>query len=294
MAYSFILSASERPSPPKWSRTDWRIHQARAAGLYPHDRTNENISYDFTWHHNIPLKTLLESFNIAVVFCDWIVVEGLLDLFGMRLMPDLKKRIRLAREAIGPSVRTPGSGRSQLGATMPANATFEKWIARYSAGEETLLEALSSEKVLSAADSDTIMEKVAWQKWNIVEGPKESVRSDDPGSDNFDDFRQADPANVARYMAVLNLYTAMAFVEKDYKAYKMHFATEEKMKEWTLMLKGPVQGAQFLINEGLVKFNPEHWLVVYKGGKPVIKAKAVPGKEYFQVRRRQSSDVARR
>jgi len=39
---------------------------------------------------------------------------------------------------------------------------------------------------------------VAWQNWNIVEGPKESVRTDDPGGDGFDDFTKADPTNARR------------------------------------------------------------------------------------------------
>jgi hypothetical protein len=282
MPNSPILDGLDRPSSPtRWTRTDWKIKDARAAGLFPPpapvDPTHENFAYDFTWHHNIPWKTLRDSFKVAVAFCDWDVVEGLLDLYGLRLYPAIKRKIDSGRDAIFPR------------ATHAPGATYEKWVERLSGNQGSQLGFLSEEKQLTTLDADIIAESVAWQRWNIVEGPKESVRVDDPGSDGFDDFSMADPSRSARYMAVKRLYNVLVEIEADYETRKTSPASYGHMKDvWSVKLRGPVQSAQFLINESLVMFNHAHWRLSDKD-KPATKN--LSGKIYYQVRTRKTDDV---
>lgn len=283
MPNSPILDGLERPdSPRSWTRTDWKIHQARAAGLFPPpapvNPTNGNVSYDFTWHHNIPWKTLRDSFKVVLVFCEWDVVEMLLDLYGMRLCPLTKRRIMLTKEAMGPT------------ASNASGATYEKWVNRFSGGPESLLSSLSAEKQLTNTQVDELVEKVAWQRWNIVEGPKESIRVEDPGSDGFDDFSRADPANIERYMSVEALYQALLDLEADYEARKAMPANFGHMTgSWSLKMRNTLRGAQFLIDAPLVMFNPAHWRVMHWGGGPLTKD--LSGKVYYQVRTRTALDT---
>lgn len=283
MPNSPILDGLERPgSPGHWVRTDYRIGAARAAGLFPPpaivNPTHENFSYEFAWHHNIPWKTLRDSFKVAVVFCDWDVLEGLLDLYGLRHYPAVKRRIRETREAIFPR-ETHASG-----------ATYEKWVNRFSGEPGSHLDHLSAEKQLTKLEVDALAVSVAWQRWNIVEGPKESIRVEDPGSDGFDDFSRADPDRIARYMAIDRLYDALVAIEADYEMRKTMPADFAHMRdEWSVMLRGPVNGAQFLINEPLVMFNPAHWRVMHWGGAALTKD--LSGKIYYQVRTRRIDDL---
>jgi hypothetical protein len=283
MPNSPILDGLDRPdSPNHWTRTDWKIQDARAAGLFPPpapvNPTNGNLAYDFTWHHNIPWKTLRDSFKVAIVFCEWDVVEMLLDLYGMRLNPLVKRRIKLTKEAIGPTAQN------------ASGATYEKWVNRFSGGGESHLGNLSVEKQLTNWQVDEIAQGVAWQRWNIVEGPKESIRVEDPGSDGFDDFSRADPAHINRYMAIEDLYHALVDITADYEARKANFASFNHMTGvWSLKLRGPVRNAQFLINQPLVMFNPSHWRVMHWGGQALTKN--LSGKVYYQVRTRRTDDL---
>lgn len=281
MPHSPILDGVDRPDSPPWTRTDWKVGAARAAGLFPPaaavNPTHDNISYEFAWHHNIPWKVLRDSFKVAVVFCEWDAVEMLLDLYGMRFNPLIKQRIRLTKEALGPT------------ATNAPGATYEKWVSRFSGGPESLLGALEASKQLSKLEVDSLVLNVAWQRWNIVEGPKESVRVDDPGSDDFDDFSRADPTNFARYMAVEDLYRELVDLVADYEARKASFADFNYMRTaWTLKLRGVARSAQSLITQPLMMFNPEHWRVMYWNNKPL--EKNLSGKVYYQVRMRRSDD----
>lgn len=274
MPNSALLSG-ERPSAPStWPHTNWTIGQARAAGFFPAGTpTHDGVSYDFTWHHNIPWKTLRDTWNIAYVFCTWDVVEGLMNLYGARRQRGLAKRLRDMREALGMTEKT------------ASGATYQKWLDRFQGGANTLLDSLSAEKQLTKVEADALEEGVAWQRWNIVEGPKESIRVEDPGSDDMDDFSRADRNRPMRYAAIDQLYRALLDLESDYNAARAGWADFKVPRDvWSVKLRGAVRNAQCLINQDLVMFTPQMWRVMYWGGNALTTN--LSGKLYYQVRTR--------
>ena len=135
-----------------------------------------------------------------------------------------------------------------------------------------------------------IAEKVAWQAWNIVEGPKSSIRVDDPGSDYFDDFSCADPENFHRYEVIGALYHALVDVVNYYNMHRTAFLNENEMKAMSTILSGPVlQAQQNLTDESLVMFNAEHWRR-YEGYGTSPSLKELPGKAYYLLRKRRINE----
>ena len=81
-------------------------------------------SRGITTSHGRRSETLLD---VAIVFCDWeSVVNRLLTLYGMRLEPRIKTRIKETKEAIGPRKQNASS------------ATYEKWKARFGDTAESI------------------------------------------------------------------------------------------------------------------------------------------------------------
>ncbi|MCO6456350.1 MAG: hypothetical protein J5I93_13710 [Pirellulaceae bacterium] len=283
--HSPILDSFDRPdSPGEWIRTDWKIGEARAVGFFPpagpNSTTHDGASFDFTWHHNIPWKTLRDSFKVAFVFCQWEATEDLLRLYGFSRHnnPALFQRLKLMRAAI--NVCEDGEGMNVR------SATYEKWVDRFKSGSGSWLSSLAPEKQLTNDDVDMIVQNVAWREWNIVEGPKESIRVEDPGSDGFDDFRDADPDRFDRYMAAFQLHNCLEYLAKDYEAKKGNAADPDYMKtNWSVRLRAAARNAQFLVNERLVKFSTSHWRVM-----PLAATKDLSGKKYWFVRTRNEFD----
>jgi hypothetical protein len=244
------------------------------------------LSYDFTWHHNIPWKVLRDSFNVVIVFCNWRVTDALLDLYGMRLSPVIKRRIRDIRAAL--HLHLPDGNDDKPDEKHAGGATYEKWVARFSDGPESLLEPLSLEKQLTSDQVDELTQNVAWQRWNIVEGPKEAIRIDDPGSDDFDDFREADPAHFNRYEAAHELYEALSDIEADYRRNKGLVTSCDKMRAWSAKLQALVPRTQFLTSEPLMMFDSTVWRVAGYTNGPL--EKDLGGKMYYQVRLRRGGE----
>lgn len=277
MANSPILDACERPSTPSdWKHRVWTVREARAEGLYPPNPpvdTHDGIGYDFTWHHNIPWRTLKLSRKIACVFCAWPVFEQSLDLYGMRTCPLIKSKLKALREQQGPT-QQPADERS-----------YAEWVRVFDGLD------------LGKNEIEQLCESVAWQRWNIVEGPKESIRVEDPGSDDFDDFSRADPAHFDRCMAVERLFNALEELMSDYKVQENGKGDFNDMTGvWSAKPQGPVLAAQILIDEPLVMFEADHWRVMHWGGKvkdkigTTLTSKAIPSKTCFMVRTRRCDE----
>jgi hypothetical protein len=284
MPNSLILDGA-RPEPPNWTRSQWTLGQARQVNLCPAAATNGNLSYDFTWHHNIPWRVLRDSFNVVMVFCSWTVVGALLDLYGMRLSPDIRKRIRNLRKALALHNQ---SNDDQPDEKHAGGATYAKWVERFGRGPGSLLEPLKLEDQLTTEHVDELRQSVAWQRWNIVEGPKESIRVDDPGSDDFDDFRVADPDHFDRYEDVHQLHEVLSDIEADYQRNKALVTSTHKMLTWSAKLQPLMPRMQSLINEPLIMFDPALWRTAAHIGNP--KQKDIGGKTYYEVRLRRADE----
>lgn len=272
----------ERPSPPSnWTRTNWTIGQARAAGFFPPNgpavNVHDGIGYEFTWHHNIPWKTLRDSWKIIVVFCDWEIVEDLLLCYGQYHNYRIRDKIRGIKAALTPT-RTNASG-----------ATYEKHVARMGGGTESLLGSVEDRYHLTNEEADALEFGIAWQGWNINEGPKESIRVEDPGSDGFDDFSRCDAGRYARYITVERLNMAFDDLISDYNARKAQFADHGYIQaSWDTPLRNTVRAVKGLRNERPVPFNPAHWRVMHWGGGPIVKD--LSGKPYWMVRTKRDDE----
>ncbi len=245
----------ERPNAPgTWQKTNVTQQNAWDLGLAP--RTTNMISYDLTWHHNIPWSLLRDSWNIVYTFCSPAVIGDLFDLYAagnptrIRLHT-LKAKLLYIREAIGPSASNGSSG------------TYEKWMARVADGAESHLVHLAEENQLSVDEWDALYSIVAWQSWNIVEGPKESVRTDDPGSTGFDDFRGADPGNTVRFNLVNSLFTTLDGLVKGFPAVKGGFCDiGGVVSGWNDTLGNALAGAAGLKHANRLMFDVSLWKVV--------------------------------
>jgi hypothetical protein len=260
MPYSPILYG-ERPSPPStWQRTIISQATAREQGLIP--STTTVVSYATTWHHNIPWKTLRDTWNIIYALLSLETVEKVFNLYAdgngtVLTKSALFKTLKLGREAIGPLK------------TNATTASYELWMKRHS--EQGIISSLSAEKQMSASDRENLAMIVAWQRWNIVEGPKESVRVEDPGSDDFDDFRFIDPTYASRFEKVYILFEALQLLEKQYESAKTGPYDPAVIAGWDAAFNAALEKAQGLANEPLVNFQLKHWKLVSFGGKSTAK-----------------------
>lgn len=273
--YSPIL-AGDRPSPPNtWMRTIIGQQKAWDLGLAP--QTTHMASYDTTWHHNIPWKTLRESWNIIYAFCDEKTVSDVFYLYhrGNPLIhkPDkLLKKLLTIRSKLGP---TPETARS---------STYSRWMERLDSG----LEHLSEGDRLQSDDSDALYSMVAWQKWNIVEGPKESIRVEDPGSDDFDDFRFTDRTNYERFQRVYVYFEALDSLISQYNGVSKSWCDTANMAAWSRSIDAALEVAKPLAHMPLINFNMNYWQLVSWQGRP--QTKKLDSKDLYLVARKQHAD----
>lgn len=251
--YSPILEGKRPSAPTAWTKTTISQSQAQAQGLAP--KTTQMISYDLTWHHNIPWSTLRDSWNIIFTFCDIAIVYDLFELYarGNGTCADphkLKMKLHELRLAIGPN------------ASNASSATYQSWVERFGDDVNTgtsLLPNASTDSQLDYSDWDDLNSIVAWQSWNIVEGPKESVRTDDPGDQAFDDFRKADPKNLNRYSLVYSLYTALGKLIADFNTVKSGSCDMKKVDKWNAALETAVDAAVGLRFAPKIMFDASMW-----------------------------------
>lgn len=251
MPYSPILYG-DRPSPPStWARTIITQADARRLGLIPN--TTTVVSYPTTFHHNIPWKTLRDSWNIIYTFFDNETVEQVFNLYAGgndKLFRSLKE----IKSSVGPNAKNCTSG------------TFQLWMERLE--ERGHLAHLETSKQMTADERDSLRTIVAWQQWNIVEGPKESVRVEDPGSDDFDDFRFIDQALYDRFQRVYVYFEALELLIAQYGAAQNAFCDlENTVASWIVPFKAALEKAQPLSSSKLVPFDLRYWQLVKFGGK---------------------------
>jgi hypothetical protein len=112
------------------------------------------------------------------------------------------------------------------------------------------------------------------------------VRVDDPGSDGFDDFSEADPANFARYDAVSKLYSALCALIQDYGVKKTATGDFDYMRDvMTLRISGAALAAQGLVGKPATMFDTEHWRTL-----PISATVLINGKRYWYMRMRTRFD----
>ena len=223
-AYSPILEGERPNAPTVWAHAVVSQSKARELGLCPPDATM--VSYDLTWHHNIPWKTLRESWNVIFVFFDAKTVSDYFHLLAAG-NPTCRDALKLGRKLVA---LKEGLG---LNAKNASGATYAKWVERLSSDEKySLLDTFANEKKLVSDDSEALYSIVAWQSWNIVEGPKENVRVEDPGSDDFDDFRFLDPSKYERFQRLYLLYEELQRVIAQYTHVSGQFCDLSTVSLW--------------------------------------------------------------
>jgi len=258
MPYSPIL-VGERVAPPaNWARTIVSQADSRTLGLIP--ATTTIISYPTTWHHNIPWKTLRDSWNIIYTFFSAETVETVFELYAasngtVHHRHKLLRTLQEIKSSIGPNQETGASGQCNL------------WMSRLKE-DGGQLGHLEESKQMTADQQENLRSIVAWQKWNIVEGPKESVRVEDPGSDDFDDFRFVDRALYDRFQrvylyfgaleALISRFTALGSTPCDMKNV---IAPEETL------FKATLDKVQSIVHLPLVPFNVQQWKLIQFGGR---------------------------
>lgn len=179
--------------------------------LFPMDATKD---IDFTWHHNVPWEDLRQAWNIIAVFCRSSEIVRLFKLYrtnhpsyieqtGLSLL----RKIVFLRAMVGPGTTTAGTRTCGQWMTHLRNyegAEPDQWTLEY------------------PEERDMLLDLVCWQGWNIVEGPKETVRTDDPGSSGFDGFLMCDPniANRRRHVAAQRMYATMRALIEAFDASK--------------------------------------------------------------------------
>lgn len=88
---------------------------------------------------------------------------------------------------------------------------LEAWLGLLSVNDADQRLAEMKAGTLGPVDAQDITEKLCWARWNLVEGPYNGNRTDDPGGDGFDDFAYlAMSSNVrARAQVLKSIYTTV-------------------------------------------------------------------------------------
>jgi hypothetical protein len=168
----------------------------------PNSPIGDYYGYDLTWHHNIPYADLRDSWNYIFALCAPTLLNRLYLLYaggnGTLTMKDervIKGKLLTIKEEADEKVK--------------ADDTPAACVGRLS--DMAFLDKLPEKAHLTRQDDNFIDSFVTWQRWNVVEGPKESVRTDDPGNANFDDFSHVDNTGYMtnRYRSCLDLYRAL-------------------------------------------------------------------------------------
>jgi hypothetical protein len=166
--------------PGDWQKTDtrdrkwWKIDGEFGGG---------NYQMTMTWHHNIPDTLWRDFWNIMLVNNWSKEMEEFLYLAGMDDRPGNDYRISNYIKKF--DKLTKDFGRLQQANAVQGNVA-QIFQMDFTAFNGTW--ALSDSNFLLTADEcDKLSTFVSWQSWNIVEGPLNTLRPDDPG-DNFDDF----------------------------------------------------------------------------------------------------------
>ena len=212
------------------------------------------ISYDLTWHHNIPWQALRDSWNVVCVFCKPETIAKLFYLYwkGNRatVTPgQLVNKLKAHRTKIGPETASASS------------TTYKKYRTRMGEDDESHIELLPEAEQLTSDEKDELHSMVSWAAWNIVEGPKENVRTDDPGSAGFDDFRGSDIARAVRYNHVNDLYTVLLQIANEYTPRANQFCDPNRIDQWDTSLSLALNRTyENLKTEPIVKFNDTQWV----------------------------------
>ena len=257
-----LLGDVDRVSAPtRFPRSDIKLHQVALWNLVdPPDTGNVNHNYDLALHHNIPWKTLRDSWDIIVTFCSEAVIREVFTLYNygtaMRNPDRFENKLAMIREAVGPSKNNASSG------------TYERWMQRM----KDDMEHLSQEKQITTDEAGELVNIVIWQQWNIVEGPKENLRTDDPGSDDFDDFRCLGRTNYSRFERARVFYKALKTLVDEYAKVKNGFCTHQVMEIWNQIMTLALDQGRTLRQELLIPFNHDSWEWVTPAprGKPAM------------------------
>lgn len=285
MIYSPILKGDRPNAPSSWSHLVINQTQSRQLQLVPSDAFL--VSYALTWHHNIPWKTLRDSWNIVYTFCSDDVVKKLFYLYWSGNKATAKP---------GPFIDKLLAIRNTLiTKENAASSTFGRWIERLSwqdpakdTDPDGQLNHFSAELRITTQENEQLYSMVAWQKWNIVEGPKEAVRVEDPGSDAFDDFRFVDRGFYSRFQAVFGLNDALEQILADYdRVHTTACDLKGIVAVWNRDLEAVLDVANSLSNEPIVYFNKDWWKTVKFGNNDQTQVNTVP---YYWMAKKQSSE----
>jgi len=167
-----IQPGSGRLDPPP----SWGAHT-----VYNHNGAN----LDMAWHHVIPWDTLRNFWNKILL------LNHDPDAYFWKDKSQKKRSPNLNEVKI-------------YGKILIEYLKYLKF-----ANPQSIVDRMKSNNFKGEA-KDEFLQKIIWQKWNIVEGPKGDLRSDDPGSSQIDKFKTGlDEKEQGCHTALQALYDKM-------------------------------------------------------------------------------------
>lgn len=143
---------TDRPNPPKsWNHSTYKDTQVKPP-----------MNIDMTWHHIVPYDSLSSFWDS--------LVRHMKHLKGKTYGTMYMKMVRSYFNLIG----IPKNLEGKIINSIYKN-NFQTILSQNAAGGQTVAEFL--------------IERIAWQTWNIVEGPLNTDRTDDP-DEKLDNFTQ--------------------------------------------------------------------------------------------------------
>lgn len=247
--------SEQRPNPPRgWQRTIITKDDAIHWNLVPPEAQLQ--SYDTTWHHNIAWELLRDSWNIICTIGSKEVIKNVLNLYsGGRYTTEqdsLIDGVMAFRNAFGPQ--------HDWHITYKEHAK----LMRSEIGRGHL--ALGADPAeLSVNSKEILLEIIAWQPWNIVEGVLNTVRTDDPG-EAYDDFSRVHTLNFSHLVKVKAYGECLNWLCNQYAGIWTSCSGCEPNLHTSLMktLKDAIDKALSFRSQGVTRFSKEHWELTSK------------------------------
>ena len=134
---------------------------------------------------------------------------------------------------------------------------LEIWLGLLVAGNPKAQLAQMREDKLSATDRDDLSAKVCWARWNLVEGPTNTNRTDDPGGDGFDAFTTKFSNNVRdRCQMVNSIYGVVC----GWDVHKNDVSDQDSKN-----LSNFFTALNSFKNSPIAMFEPTAWVIVQDG-----------------------------
>jgi hypothetical protein len=265
------LSLTGIAAPFVLRRDNVELLPAEAKSYQLFDGSKQIGGYPFALHHGIAFKRLRLAWNRIFAVCTPVAITALIDFLFLdhpavaenaALCASLRQKMLAFRTAAGPNLATLAPG--QAGAK-----TYTGWMTDLDAH----VVAAADGAALTADEANAWVLILCWGSWNLTEGPKESIRVDDP-INLLDDFTDCcpDQALKVRYRAVARLSVTVETIIASFDANANTFLQNPALAlGWSTALLESLQvcAALTTAQRRMVSFDPRMWAPVraYGSGK---------------------------